>query len=74
MFELLILAVFGWLFFKSVGLAFRATWGLGKVIAVCLFVLALPGLVGAFLLTGGVLLLIPVGLVVAAWFILRDCL
>ena len=74
MLELLILVAFGWLFFKTVGLAFRVTWGLGKIIAVVLFALALPALIGAFLLTGGFLLLIPVGLLVAAWLILRDCL
>ena len=74
MLELLILVAFGWLFFKAVGLAFRVTWGLGKIIAVVLFALALPALIGAFLLTGGFLLLIPAGLLVAAWLILRDCL
>ena len=73
MFELLVLILFGWLFVKTIGLAFRVTWGLAKVVAIVLFVLALPTLIGCFLVAGGILLLIPVALIGSAWGVLRAC-
>ena len=73
MFDLLFLILFAWLFFKAVGLAFRVTWGLAKVIAVILFTLALPALIGCFLVAGGVVLLFPVALVGTAFGILKSC-
>jgi hypothetical protein len=73
MFDLLVLILFAWLFFKAVGLAFRVTWGLAKVIAVILFTLALPALIGCFLVAGGIVLLIPVALVGTAFGILKAC-
>ena len=65
--------LFVWLFVKAIGLAVRVTWGLAKVSAVILFTLALPALIGCFLLAGGVVLLIPVALVGAAFGILKSC-
>ena len=59
MFTLFVILVFGWLFFKSVGLAFHLTWGLAKIVATLLFVVALP-------------LLVPVALVAAAYGILKN--
>lgn len=73
MFELFVIAAFVWLFAKGIGLAFRVTWGLAKVVAVILFTLALPALFGCFLVAGGLALLVPVGLVAAAWGILKAC-
>ena len=73
MFELLMFVLFVWLFVKAIGLAVRVTWGLAKVSAVILFTLALPALIGCFLLAGGVVLLIPVALVGAAFGILKSC-
>ena len=73
MFELLVFILFVWLFVKAVGLTFRVTWGLAKVIAVILFTLALPALIGCFLVAGGVVLLIPVALVGTAFGILKVC-
>ena len=73
MFELLVLILFGWLFVKTIGLAFRVTWGLAKVVAIVLFVLVLPTLIGCFLVAGGILLLIPVALIGSAWGVLRAC-
>lgn len=46
MFELLVVAAFLWLFIKGLGLAFRVTWGLTKAVAIVLFVLAMPALLG----------------------------
>ena len=71
MFELLAVAAFLWLFIKGLGLAFRVTWGLTKAVAIVLFVLAMPALLGCLLLAGGVLLLIPVALVGIAFGILK---
>lgn len=71
MFELLVLALFIWLFAKAIGLAIRITWGLAKVLAVILFVLALPTLIGCLLTAGGITLLIPLVLVATAFGILR---
>ena len=73
MFELLVLILFAWLFFKALNLAFRVTWGLAKVIAVILFTLALPVLIGCFLVASGVVLLFPVALVGTAFGILKTC-
>ena len=71
MFELLVVAAFLWLLIKGLGLAFRVTWGLTKAVAIVLFVLAMPALLGCLLLAGGVLLLIPVALVGIAFGILK---
>lgn len=73
MFELLILILFGWLFIGSLRLAFRVTWGLAKIAAVLLLVLALPMLIAFLLMAGGFLLLLPVLLIGAAFGILRAC-
>lgn len=72
MFELLVVAAFLWLFIKGLGLAFRVTWGLTKAVAIVLFVLAMPALLGCLLLAGGVLLLIPAALVGIAFGILKE--
>ena len=60
MFTLFVIFVFVWLFVKSVGLAFHVTWGLAKIAATLLFVIALP-------------LLLPLALVAAAFGILKNC-
>lgn len=74
MFELLVLIAFCWLFVKVLGLAFRVTWGLAKLVAMILFGLALPALIGGLLLAGGVVLLLPLALIAAAFGILKACL
>ena len=54
------------LFFYAVKLAFKLTWGLAKIIAVILFTIALPLLVVLLFVAGGAILLLPLGLVIAA--------
>ena len=71
MFELLVVIAFLWLFMKGFGMAFRVAWSLAKVVAVILFVLAIPALLGGLLLAGGVLLFIPIALVGIGWGILK---
>lgn len=74
MFEFLVVIFFIWMFVKAVGLMFKVTWGLAKGVAVALAVLALPALIGCFLVAGGVVLLVPVALVGAACGILKACM
>ena len=73
MFELLVLILFVWLFVKAIGLTFRVTWGLAKIIAAILFALAVPALFVCILVIGGAAILIPVALVAAAFGILKAC-
>ena len=50
MISLAALFLFGWFFFKSVGLAFRVAWCAAKVVAAVLFVVALPLMVVGLLI------------------------
>ena len=74
MFELLALVLFCWIFFGSTRLMFKVAWGLAKALAVMLFILALPLLIGCLLYTSGVILFLPVVLIAVAWGILKTCL
>ena len=60
-----------WLFFKVIGLAFKAAWGVAKMIATTLLVLACPVLVLCLLFAGGLVLLLPVALIAAAFGLLK---
>lgn len=73
MFEAIICILFVWLFVKAMDLAFQAAWGLTKMAAVILFILALPVFIGCFLVAGGMMLLLPVALICVAWSILKTC-
>ena len=74
MFELLVIALFCWIFFGAIKLTFKVAWGLAKVAAVILFILALPALIGCLLYASGIILLMPVVLISLAWGILKACL
>lgn len=71
MLEILTIVLFCWLFFKALGLAFRAAWGAAKIIAYLLFALAVPMLVLSLLFAGGILLLVPLALVGLAFGLLK---
>ena len=73
MLEVLLLILFCWLLFKAVGLAFKVAWGTTKIIASILFAIAVPLLVVCLLFAGGVVLLVPVGLIGAAFGLLKKC-
>ena len=60
MIEILCTAIFVWLFIKVFGLMFKVAWSLTKIIAIILFVMALPALIVCFIIAGGSFLLIPV--------------
>ena len=73
MFELFVLVLFCWIFFGSIKLMFKLAWGLAKVLAVVLLILALPSLIGCLLYASGIILLLPIVLIGAAWGLLKAC-
>ena len=73
MIELLLTIVFAWIFILCLKLTFAIAWGAAKIIAVIIFILALPVLLGCILLAGGLILLLPVAMVASAWAILKYC-
>ena len=74
MFELLVIAFFIWLLVKSIGLAFKLTWGAAKIVASILIGLAFPVLIVCFVFIGGIALLVPVVMIAIAAGILKACL
>ena len=74
MFELLTIVVFVWLTIKAIGLAFKLTWGMAKIIASILMVLALPLLIVCLLFVGGAILIIPVAMIGIAAGIMKSCI
>ena len=73
MLELLTIILFCWLSFKLLGLFFRMAWGAAKLVASLLFIIALPMLVLTLLFAGGLVLMIPLGLLALAFGILKAC-
>lgn len=73
MFELLVIVAFVWLLIKAVGLAFKLTWGMAKIVASILMVLALPLLIVCLLFVGGAILIIPVAMIGIAVGIMKSC-
>jgi len=71
MFEMLVLVVFVWLAVKIVTLGLKLAWSLATVIASLLLFIAVPTLLACFLFAGGVVLLLPIGLLSAALGILK---
>lgn len=71
MLDLILIVLFCWLFFKAIGLAFRVAWGLTKVVATVLFVIAVPALIGCLMFAGGLLLLVPLALIGLAFGLLK---
>ncbi|MBR5523552.1 MAG: hypothetical protein IKV82_08830 [Akkermansia sp.] len=74
MFELLTIVVFVWLLIKTIGLAFKLTWGMAKIVASILLVLALPLLIVCLLFVGGAILIIPVAMIGIAAGIMKSCI
>ena len=71
MLEFFVIILFCWLLFKGVGLAFRITWGITKIVASLLLFLAVPLFVGCLLFAGGLVILVPLGLVALAFGMLK---
>ena len=74
MFELLSVIVFVWLLIKVISLALKLTWGMAKIIAGILIVLALPMLIVFLLFVGGAILIIPVAMIGIAAGIMKSCI
>ena len=74
MFELLTIVVFVWLLAKAIGLAFKLTWGMAKIVASILMVLALPLLIVCLLFVGGAILIVPVAMIGVAAGIMKSCI
>ena len=74
MFELLTIVVFVWLLIKTIGLAFKLTWGMAKIVASILLVLALPLLIVCLLFVGGAILIVPVAMIGIAAGIMKTCI
>ena len=72
--DLLTIAIFIWLLVKSIGLAFKLTWGAAKIVAFILIGLAFPVLIVCFVFIGGIALLVPVVMIAIAAGILKACL
>ncbi len=66
MLDFLLTVLFICLFFWTIKLLFKLTWGVAKVIAVILLILSLPTLIGVLMVAGGLVLLIPIGLLIGA--------
>lgn len=74
MFELLTIIVFAWLLIKAIRLAFKLTWGMVKIVASILMVLALPLLIVCLLFVGGAILIVPVAMIGIAAGIMKSCI
>ena len=73
MFELLTIVIFIWLLVKTIGLAFRLTWGVAKIIATIIMVIALPVLIFCLVFVGGLALMIPIAVIGMAFGLLKAC-
>ena len=73
MFELFILVFFVWLTIKAAVLSLKLTWGLARITASILMVLALPLLILSLLFVGGLALMAPVAIVAIAISIMKSC-
>lgn len=67
-------SIFIWLMMKVIGLMFRLTWGMAKIVACILIGLALPALFVCLLFVGGIVLLVPIAMIAIAGGIIKACL
>lgn len=71
MLDFLLTILFICLFFWTIKLLFKLTWGVAKIIAVILLLVSLPTLIGILMVAGGLVLLIPVALLIGAIGIIK---
>ncbi len=71
MLDFLLTVLFICLFFWTIKLLFKLTWGVAKIMAVILLVVSLPTLIGILMVAGGLVLLIPVALLIGAIGIIK---
>ena len=73
MLEIIFTVLAIWLFIKAITLAVKIGWGVTKIVATVLLVLAIPAFIVCLILAGGFFLLIPVALVAGAVGLLKAC-
>ena len=73
MFSFLVTILIFWIAFKSLKILLSLTWGIAKIVGTILLVLAAPALVLCLLFAGGMLILLPLGLVVGAFMLGKSC-
>ena len=66
MIDFLLTVLFISFFIWTIKLMFKLTWGVAKIVAVILMIIALPTLIGCLMVAGGLILLIPVALLIGA--------
>ena len=71
MFEIVAVVIFLWLLFKALGLVFRLTWSVTKLVAGLLMALAFPLLVVCLIFAWGLMLIVPLVLIGIALAILK---
>lgn len=71
MLDILLTVLFISLFIWTIKLMFKLTWCVAKIIAVILMIIALPTLIGGLMVSGGLVLLIPVALLIGAIGIIK---
>ena len=71
MLDILLTVLFICLFFWTIKLLFKLTWGVSKIIAFILLIISLPTLIGILLVAGGLVLLIPVALLIGAIAVIK---
>ena len=73
MFEFLMICLFLWISFHLMMFSVKVAWGLAKVISVILFLLAIPAMLVCLVFAGGVLLILPLTMIGAAYGLLKCC-
>ena len=73
MLSILVTILICWLSYKTLGILLSLTWGIVKIMCTVLLVLAAPALVLCLLFAGGMLILLPLGLVVGAFMLGKAC-
>lgn len=71
-FDIAVTVIFIWIFFMALKLTFKITWGLTKVIAIILFIIAPPALIGCLFFASGAILLLPLALIVCAFGLVKK--
>ena len=71
MLDFLLTVLFICLFFWTIKLFFKLTWGVAKIVAVILLIVSLPTLIGILMVAGGLVLLIPVAFLIGAIGIIK---
>lgn len=73
MLSILVTILICWLSYKTLGILLSLTWGIVKIIGTVLLILAAPALVLCLLFAGGMLILLPLGLVSGAFLLGKAC-